>query len=115
MIPMKPVLPTLRSLEMFEAAARHQSFTRAAEELAVTQSALSRQIALLETHLGVRLFERIRRRVVLTGIGAQYADKVRVALSRVRSVTIDLLATGAGTEMLHIASLATFASQWLAP
>lgn len=112
---MKRVLPSHRSLEMFEAAARHLSFTRAAEDLAVTQSALSRQIALLEVHLGVRLFERIRKRVVLTAAGAHYAEKVRQALDRLRSVTMDMLTAGAGGEVLHVASLSTFAALWLAP
>lgn len=112
---MKRPLPTLRSLEMFEAAARHGSFTRAAEELAITQSALSRQIALLEAYLGLPLFERIRRRVVLTEIGAAYADKVRVALARIQSVTMDVLTAGTIGDVLHVASLSTFAAQWLAP
>ena len=67
-------LPPLAELVAFEAAARHLNFTRAGEELSLTQSAISRQITLLEESLGVRLFERIRQRVVLTQAGRFYAE-----------------------------------------
>jgi LysR family glycine cleavage system transcriptional activator len=112
---MKRLLPSLAALATFEAAARHGSFTRAAEELGLTQSAISRQIAHLESFIGLRLFERVRRRVVLTEAGRAYAAKVRVLLDRAEAATLDLLASKSGTRVLHISSLATLASLWLAP
>jgi LysR family glycine cleavage system transcriptional activator len=111
---MKRILPSLAALAAFEAAARHSSFTRASEELGLTQSAVSRQVALLEEFLGVRLFERIRRRVLLTAAGTAYASKIRLALDGAESATFDLLASKSG-GVLHILSLATFGSHWLAP
>ncbi|MGL4445008.1 MAG: LysR family transcriptional regulator, partial [Alsobacter sp.] len=74
------LVPSLSALQAFEAAARHGSFTRAAEELDLTQGAVSRQVAMLEQSLGVRLFERVRQRVNLTPAGAGYAVEVREAL-----------------------------------
>lgn len=112
---MKRILPSLSALAAFEAAARHLSFTRAAEELGLTQSAVSRQIAQLESFVGIRLFERIRRRVVLTEAGRGYATKVRTVLDRAEAATLDVLASKTGSRVLHISSLATFAAHWLAP
>jgi LysR family glycine cleavage system transcriptional activator len=111
---MKRTLPSLAALAAFEAAARHSSFTRASEELGLTQSAVSRQVAQLEEFLGVRLFERIRRRVLLTAAGSAYASKIRLALDGAEAATFDLLASKSG-GVLHILSLATFGSHWLAP
>lgn len=112
---MKRILPSFRAAIVFEAAARHSSFTRAAEELGLTQSAVSRQISQLESFLGVRLFERIRKNVVLTEVGANYADNIRISLDRAEAATLDLLTSVDGGGLLRIASLATFASLWLAP
>ena len=66
----------------FEAAARLASFTRAAEELSLTQGAISRQIKLLEDQLGITLFERVRQRIVLTEAGAFYANEIRQGFAR---------------------------------
>lgn len=112
---MKRVLPSLTALAAFESAARHASFTRAGEELGLTQSAVSRQVAYLERFLGVRLFERVRRRVILTEAGTAYATKVRAALNRAEAATIEVLASKNGRRALHICSLTTFASHWLMP
>jgi len=112
---MKRILPSFRSTIAFEAAARHSNFTRAAEELGLTQSAVSRQIAQLESFLGVRLFERIRKNVVLTEVGASYANNIRISLDRAEAATLDLLTAASGGGVLHITSLATFAALWLAP
>ena len=65
-------LPPLNALKAFEAAARHESFTRAAEELFVTQGAVSHQVKALEAELGVKLFNRERQRLVITEAGRQY-------------------------------------------
>jgi DNA-binding transcriptional LysR family regulator len=75
-------LPPLNALRAFEAAARHLSFTRAASELAVTQTAISHQIKLLEAHLGVRLFQRLPRRLVLTRAGAAWAHDLHDVFAR---------------------------------
>ncbi|TXN50850.1 LysR family transcriptional regulator, partial [Methylobacterium sp. WL18] len=76
-------LPPLNALKAFEAAARHASFTRAAEELRVTHGAVSRHVQMLEGWLGVPLFERHNRRVVLTEAGQSYAAEIGAALDRV--------------------------------
>jgi LysR family glycine cleavage system transcriptional activator len=108
-------LPSLTSLLAFEAAARHSSFTRAGEELSLTQSAISRQVGHLEEFLGIRLFERVRRRVILTKAGKAYAKNVQSALKQVEAATIEALVSKEEQTSLHIASLATFATHWLLP
>jgi len=70
---MRRKIPSLQALACFDAAARHESYTRAAQELALTQSAVSRQITALEEFLGIALFRRTRHGVVLTDAGSQYA------------------------------------------
>jgi len=69
---MRPRLPPLNNLKAFEAAARHESFTRAAEELCVTQGAVSQQVKALEEGLGIKLFNRERQRLVITEAGRDY-------------------------------------------
>src|SRR5262249_34792701 len=76
-------LPALNALKSFEAAARHESFTRAAEELCVTQGAVSHQVKALEEELGVKLFNRERQRLVITEAGRDYLAVVRDALDRI--------------------------------
>ena len=88
-------LPPLNALRTFEAAARHESFTRAAEELAVTQGAVSQQIKALELALGVRLFTRAHQKLSLTEPGRQYQGVVRDALD----------SPVARTECEHLADL----------
>lgn len=83
--------------------------------MGLTQSAVSRQIAHLERFLGVHLFERIRRRVVLTDAGTTYATKIRSALDHAEAATLQVLASKSGEHVLHICSLVTFASHWLTP
>src|ERR1700710_212691 len=84
-------LPPLNALKAFEAAARHESFTRAAEELFVTQGAVSHQVKALETELGVKLFNRERQRLVITEGGREYLVAVRDALDRIAFATERLL------------------------
>src|SRR3954452_12984892 len=88
---MRPRLPALNSLKTFEAAARHESFTRAAEELCVTQGAVSQQVKALETTLGIKLFFRERQRLVITEAGREYLAVVREALDRIAVGTEQLV------------------------
>lgn len=74
---MRNGIPNLTALQAFEASARLGSFSRAAEELSLTHSAVYRQVASLEARLGVQLFTRVRRRIVLTDHGAEYAGRIR--------------------------------------
>ena len=111
----RPHLPSLGALAAFEAAARHGSFTRAAEELALTQGAVSRQVAGLEAQIGVRLFERVRQRVALTPAGAAYAVEVRAALRALSSATLNVMAFRGAGGVLNLAILPTFGTRWLIP
>jgi len=72
---MRPRLPPLNALKAFEAAARHESFTRAAEELCVTQGAVSHQVKALEGELAVKLFNRERQRLVITEAGREPVER----------------------------------------
>jgi LysR family glycine cleavage system transcriptional activator len=111
------VLP-LRGIAVFEAAARSSSFQTAADELNLTPSAVSHQIRLLEDMLGVRLFDRVGRGVVLTPDGAEYALSVRQGLSRLRAATgnIRLRAKkGASLEVVRLEMPPSFARCWLVP
>jgi LysR family transcriptional regulator, glycine cleavage system transcriptional activator len=110
---MPRLLPPIASLRAFEAAARHMNFTRAAEELAITQAAVSYQIRLLEERLGIALFIREPRRLVLTESGAELAIPVRDAFDRLR-VTFDGFQKEA-QSVLALSVSETFAANWLVP
>ena len=108
-------LPSLSALRAFEAAARHLSFTKAASELGVTQSAISRQMRAMEELLGLRLFERTGHGLILTEAGGIYAHKIRTKLQDIETATLELLAyRGQGGE-LTIACLPTLGARWLVP
>jgi len=107
--------PSMSLLIAFEAAARRLSFTDAAAELALTQSAVSRQVQALEELLGVPLFRRINRKLSLTAIGASYHREINTALQRIRSASLQAIASGTGRGTLDLAALPTFASKWLLP
>lgn len=112
---MRRKLPSLQALTCFDAAARHGSFTRAAQELALTQGAVSRQVALLEDFLGMALFERTRHGMRLTPAGAEYARRVPLRLDGLERDTLDLMG-GQGRRMtLSIGAVPTFATRWLIP
>ena len=98
----------------FESAARHQSFTKAADELNLTQSAICRQIGGLESFLNVELFRRSRRGVVLTEAGVAYSRKVAAQLDAVERDTLALMGNQ-GTTSIELAVVPTFGTQWLLP
>ncbi len=114
-VPGRLTVPSLSALAAFEAAARHGSFTRAAEELSLTQGAVSRQVAHLETVLGVALFQRARQRVALTPAGAAYAAEIRDGLSRLAAATVSTMAFRGAGGVLNLAILPTFGTRWLIP
>jgi DNA-binding transcriptional LysR family regulator len=105
-------LPPLEFLRGFEAAARHLSFTRAAAELFLTQSAISRQIQALEAFVGVPLFERRHKALALTPAGESYHRSVVQALDAVRDATRRLKETRAG-HVLTVTTTVSFAALWL--
>lgn len=111
---MRRKIPSTAALVAFEAAARHQSFTRAAEELVLTQSAVCRQIAALEAFLGVELFRRTRRGVLLTEEGLSYSRRVAAQLDAVERDTLAVMGQQ-GSTSLELAVVPTFATQWLLP
>lgn len=112
---MRRKLPSNASLQAFEAAARHGNFARAAEELSLTEGAISRQIARLESLLNCRLFDRTGSRVKLNPVGARYAHHVRETLERLDRDTQYIMGTPEGSKSLEIAALPTFSSRWLIP
>ena len=105
-------LPPLNALKAFEAAARHESFTRAAEELCVTQGAVSHQVKSLEAELGVKLFNRERQRLVITEAGRSYLEVVRDALDRIAAGTERLLQRQSA-GVLTVTTSPNFAAKWL--
>ncbi|MDP9968915.1 DNA-binding transcriptional LysR family regulator [Variovorax paradoxus] len=109
------LLPTMSLLVAFEAAARHLSFTRAAAELSLTQSAVSRQVQALETLLGVQLMRREGRHIFLTDLGAVYQRELHVALNRIQNASLQVIAYRSGVGSFHLAALPTFAAKWLMP
>ena len=107
-------LPPLDLLRGFESAARHLSFTRAAAELFLTQSAVSRQIQALEAYLGVALFERRHKALVLTDAGQSYYRTVAASLGELREATRKLREARTG-HVLTVTTTVSFASTWLVP
>ena len=111
-VALSKTLPPTNSLVVFEAAGRHRNFTRAAEELGVTQSAVSRQIQLLEGHLGTSLFQRRPRGLELTDEGRRLQRAVAMGLEHIANVSADIQ-RNRGPDELTIATSVTFASYWL--
>ncbi|WP_102227210.1 LysR family transcriptional regulator [Acidimangrovimonas sediminis] len=115
MILQRRMLPDMRLLQTFESAARHGNFTRAGEELSLTQSAVSRQIRELEDQLGKRLFERVRGRVVVTQAGGALLPEVQRLMAMAESTMRHAGAGAQGDGVLAINVLPTFATRWLMP
>jgi LysR family transcriptional regulator, glycine cleavage system transcriptional activator len=114
MLPPRRFLPSFSLLAAFEAAARTGSVTAAANELGLTQSAVSRQISALEKQLGVALFLRERQTIQLTLAGDSYAREVREALRRISNASLNLRANPLGGT-LNLAILPFFGTRWLTP
>src|ERR1700730_11849771 len=110
---MRRRLPPLNALLSFEAAARHLSFSRAADELRVTHGAVSRAVRNLEDHLGVQLMIRATRSVRLTPIGASFAAEIRGVLEHLAAATS--AATGQPSGIVSVSTIDSFAARWFMP
>jgi DNA-binding transcriptional LysR family regulator len=109
------LLPSLNALRSFEAVARHGSFTQAAAELNVTQSAASRLVRSLETYLEQDLFTRTGSRIELSEQGRVYAEVMKEALDKIEAATVEMIATRQGAGVLSVGMLPTFGTRWLIP
>jgi LysR family glycine cleavage system transcriptional activator len=107
-------LPSLNAVRAFEAAGRHVSFTKAAQELSVTHGAVSRQVALLEDWLGTPLFKRTSSQLLLTSAGRSYLVEVTAVLDRLAVASMHV-ADQASPTTLHISAPPTFTMRWLIP
>ena len=107
-------LPPLNALRAFEAAARHLSFLKAAEELNVTAGAVSQQIKTLEDHLSLKLFRRQARGVLLTDAGQRYGKRISELLDQIAAATRDL-GRQSGGAVLTVTTMPSFAARWLIP
>lgn len=111
---MRRKIPSTAALICFEAAARNESFTKAAQELALTQGAVCRQIGGLEAFLNVELFRRSRRGVRLTEAGLSYSRQVAAQLDAVERDTLSVMRQQ-GANVIELAVVPTFGTQWLLP
>jgi LysR family glycine cleavage system transcriptional activator len=109
----RPVLPPLTAVRAFEAAARHQSFTKAAEELGMTQAAVSYQVKVLEDRLGKSLFQRLPKKVELSETGRRLAPAVASAFQGLHAAFAELRETD--DAVLAVTVVHTFATNWLVP
>ncbi|MET3118736.1 LysR family glycine cleavage system transcriptional activator [Undibacterium sp. GrIS 1.8] len=107
-------LPNLAALRAFEAAARHQNFSRAADEIHLTHGAISHQVRALEEELGVQLFTRRGKRITITNDGEQFATAIRSALEDIAKAA-DVLKGRQQQKRLAITALPSFAARWLSP
>ena len=110
----RKLLPSSSALAAFDSVARLGSFSLAADELSLTQGAISRQVMSLEEQLGVRLFERGARGVSLTAEGRTYAKAIGAALGEIRAASLQLMTKTHGS-VLNLAMLPTFGTRWLLP
>ncbi len=113
-MPMNKKLPPLNALKAFESAARHLNFTKAAEDLFVTQAAVSHQIKLLEDFLGIKLFHRKNRLLELTETGLQYFEEIKPLLDKIASAT-EKVKLKASRQILSISTTPSFGMHWLVP
>lgn len=114
MLGQRRLIPSTSMLMAFESSARNGSFTGAAQELSLTQGAISRQVSALEDQLGVKLFERVKKTIRLTEVGEAYADEVTVALRTIRNASLNAVSDTQG-QTLNLAILPTFGMRWLMP
>lgn len=108
-------LPTLTGMQCFEASVRHLSFTRAAEELSLTQSAVSKQVAQLEAVLERPLFRRVRKRLQITPEGALYLREARKILAHTEISMRQMRSYSGESEVLNVATPPTFGARWVIP
>ncbi|WP_374830982.1 transcriptional regulator GcvA [Paenochrobactrum pullorum] len=108
------LLPSTKALAAFDAVSRYESFSEAADELSLTQGAVSRQIAALEAQLNIALFERNSRQVILTDAGRSYLQAIRPALAAIRAASLNIM-SHMGNNTLNLALLPTFGTRWLIP
>lgn len=112
---MRRRIPSTRALLAFEAASRYESFSKAAEDLSLTQSAICRQIAGLEEFVGLKLFRRSKRGVTLTDAGKAYSRKISTQLDAMERNTVQLVSESGYGGSIEIAVSPSFASRWLIP
>jgi LysR family transcriptional regulator, glycine cleavage system transcriptional activator len=112
---MRRVCPSLLELQAFDTVARHLNFSRAATELYITQSAVSRQIGSLEKFVGTPLFRRLGRRIELSEAGLSYLSKVRAGLAMLETATNELIVLRGRGGIINLSVPPTFASQFLIP
>lgn len=107
-------LPNLAALRAFEAASRHQNFSRAAEEIHVTHGAISHQVRALEEELGLQLFVRYGKKIAITEEGQRFAEVIRDSLQQI-ALVVDALKGAKQQNRLAITALPSFAARWLSP
>ncbi len=107
-------LPPLKSIQAFEAAARLNSFIAASAELLITPSAVSHRIQELERYLGVQLFHRVHRTVVLTDAGQRFSAEVGLALGRIEAISSEITRVGK-SDLITVHVVPSLAAQWLMP
>ena len=112
---MRRRIPTSGGLLAFEVAGRHESFSRAAQEMGITEGAVSRQIARLEDYLEIMLFNRVKGRIHLTDAGREYWTQIAGSLDQIERNTLNLLARPAAGGVLELAVIPTFTNRWLIP
>jgi DNA-binding transcriptional LysR family regulator len=112
---MRPTLPSITALRVFESAARHLTCTEAANELFLTQSAVSKQLRGLEDCLGVMLFHRVNRGLVLTELGRDYLEEIRPVLEQLAAASARLSARQIRSVSLKLHILAIVGDRWLLP
>lgn len=112
---MKYKLPPLNALKVFEAAARNLSFSKAAEDLCITQGAVSKQIKVLEEYLGFALFKRVHQGLILTKKSEEYYQNICLALDSIRISTHFISAKHGQANILRINTLPSLSSYWLIP
>lgn len=113
----RSLLPSLHALMAFESAARHGGIIRASQELHLSQSAVSRLVKQVEETVRVKLFDRVRQRLILTDAGRSYAREMRKILDEMEQMTLQLMAYGSGGSggNLNLGVFSTFGSKWLIP
>jgi LysR family glycine cleavage system transcriptional activator len=113
----RSLFPSLHAIMAFESAARHGGIIRASQELHLSQSAVSRLVRQVEETVQVKLFDRVRQRLILTDAGKTYAREMRKILSEMEQMTLQLMAYGSGGSggNLNLGVFSTFGSKWLIP